>query len=591
MKVVGLDFGTTNVRVSFWDSERDAWGQDEDGAGPQPQMIGEGGTATMPAVVALQRLPGGEVTVLVGEEADQAEEDAQTLVIRNIKRHALSSDPYVNWHLEGKAAQGESSSWPPAWWDSNKLCVRAWDQEFPVWDLIENILDEALGRAGMEGDFEWRAGCPVHSGYHYRSGLTRALRALTGKGQVNWVVEEPVLFLTLAHRQGVVGESGLRGSHMVYDLGGGSFDCAIVQAMEDGQQMVVYGADGHPLLGGADIDEMITDKLELDAGRSLVRLAKEALGSTVHSRPVGEGKALTNDVLEATLGELGFINKSLTTMHDAYIAAKVLWKRGTGDDDPPIGEVINLDTRTGVARHVWQLTWNEMATDLDSVILFGGPTRSEFFSRQLSRWFGSEKVMSTSEALPELSQSIQDLELVGVSMGACYAYEGAFSPLYLNRLPAQVTLEDMETGAKVEYEPFQTFTPRFHPFGPFRSGPLTRPQPIVGSPEYPRTYQLTVNNGDGLVFKQEFVDEYINPRLMNQELRLIIDRYGRIGVEQRSQMASPKRYLIFEDTPWQTEMQREALQQLLEQDRRRKEREDARGRGMFGGFPWEYPTP
>ena len=149
----------------------------------------------------------------------------------------------------------------------------------------------------------------------------------------------------------------------------------------------------------------------------------------------------------------------------------------------------------------------------------------------------------------------------------------------------------METGAKVEYEPLQTFTPRFLPFGPFESGPLTRPQSVVGSLEYPRTYQLIVTNADGLVLKQGFIDEYINPRLMDQELRLIIDRYGRIGVEQRSEMASPRRYMVFGDTPWQTEMQREALQQLLEQEHRRRESDDARGRGMFGGFPWEYPTP
>ena len=93
------------------------------------------------------------------------------------------------------------------------------------------------------------------------------------------------------------------------------------------------------------------------------------------------------------------------------------------------------------------------------------------------------------------------------------------------------------------------------------------------------------------MFKRGFVGTYINSRLMNQEIRLIIDRYGRIGVEQRSQMASPRRYLIFDDTPWQTEMQLEVLQKLLEQDRGRRERDDARGRGMFGGFPWEYPTP
>ena len=53
MQVVGIDFGTTNVRIATWDPNGDL--------PPEPQLIGEGGVAYMPAVVALHRQPGGNV--------------------------------------------------------------------------------------------------------------------------------------------------------------------------------------------------------------------------------------------------------------------------------------------------------------------------------------------------------------------------------------------------------------------------------------------------------------------------------------------------------------------------------------------------
>ena len=442
MQIVGVDFGTTNIRISTWDPEGDL--------APEPQRIGLSDTTTMPAVVALDRGSGGEIKIIVGEDADDLQDDPnKTLVIRNIKRNALSSDDYVAWHLEGRNAQQEKAKWPPLWWNPDTNCVQAWDQVYPVWDLIHELLAEAFRRAGVEGEVEWRAGCPVHAGYEYRKGLADTLGRLSGVSELNWITEEPILFLTLARELGNLEE----GSYLVYDVGGGSFDCALVEI--SGHEGVVYGADGHPLLGGADVDEHLIEQLGYTGQLNLLRLAKERLSPSNPSVTLGDGAVISEDSVNATLEELGFFGKSLATLRDSYNSAKTLWKRPQGEYDPPIGEIISLDSE-GAIRYVSQLSLADLTHDIDGIIPIGGPTNSSYFRDHLSNIFGPGRILTPSEVLPELTGT-PNLELVGVSMGACYSYRDKDSPLYVNRLPASVSLVNLETGDVVEYKAFQSF--------------------------------------------------------------------------------------------------------------------------------------
>ena len=99
MEVVGIDFGTTNVRISTWDTDSPGL--------PQPSLIGKNPDTPdapyteemMPAVVALQRQQDGSVSVAVGEDAVALKEKDNALVIDNIKRWALSSDPFMRWQI------------------------------------------------------------------------------------------------------------------------------------------------------------------------------------------------------------------------------------------------------------------------------------------------------------------------------------------------------------------------------------------------------------------------------------------------------------------------------------------------------------
>ena len=571
MQVVGIDFGTSNVRIATWDSEGDL--------PPQPKLIGAQDTPAMPAVVALERRDNGEVATLVGEEADGLEdEDNRRIVIRNIKRIALSSDDYVQWHLDARNTHEAAAKWPPAWWNAERRCVQAWGQEYPVWNLISSILEEAFWRADIQGEYEWRAGCPVHSDYDYRRSLAETLSRVTDNdGSPFHVIEEPLLFLTAARRLGDLRE----GTFLIYDFGGGSFDCALVE-LKESDELLIYGADGHPLLGGSDIDERLARKLNYTGQTNLLRQAKESLTADIPAASLQAGIVLTLETLGSVLKEGKFVEKSESVSRDAYIVAKTLWNRGEGPDDPPAGEILYRDRSPGTVRFVWQMNWGDLANDVDGFILFGGPTKSPHFRECLEKLFGADKILAAEDLLAGL----QDAAITGAGIGACYSWDSSPShsslmPSYLNRLPVGVVLEDKHTGDKVEYAPFDHFTKSarraFSAFLSERSLPVIQGDLLQG-----KRYELTVaypnsegtevliptTSVDGSTQERQFVDRFINTNLIDSSVKLVIDRFGQVAVQQQSQTSSAKIEVIIEDSPWQTEQQRQYLAAKLEQDKR-----------------------
>ena len=568
MEIVGIDFGTTNVRISTWDP-------DDPNAGlPQPRLIGRGDTNLMPVVVALRRGSDGEVTVTVGEDADVLEDGPNTLVIRNIKRWALSNDPYVKWRLE----VGESD-WP-TWWNPEAGCVEPWDwgQQFQVKDLVAAVLAEAVSRAALPDGFEWRAGCPVHAGYDYRSMLSEVLAGLAGRGNVSWIVDEPVLFLAAAQRN-IDPDSGFRleGSYLVYDLGGGSFDCTLVEVRSSGE-MIVYGADGDPLLGGSNIDRDLAARL--GGAENLLRLAKEQATPDNPTVPFGGSVALAWTDVESELRSGKFIQRSLMAMRDAYLSAKaVVWRRGGAPGTGPRDLVLDGDDETGQVRFVWQLGYSDMARDLDGIIMFGGPTRSPFFRQNLARWFGEAKVMLAQD----LIGGVPDPELTGVSMGACYFPTGENFHQVPSRLPYQVALENTLTGRDedaVRYRPHQHFVDTFQPAEEFESPWLPQER---GNPQ---EYELTITDPDGVVLERQAVDGYLEPegRQPATGLRLVIDRLGPVYVEKKSEgigLPWTKRITVVENPPWQTEEQRLLLAALQEREQRRDVERQQRDRATL----------
>lgn len=553
MQVVGIDLGTTNLRISTWDS-------DQPNRVPQPLTIGQGESYTMPTVIAFRRQPGGEIETLVGEEADSLEDSPNQVVVRNVKRYALAHDPYVQWHLEVREIE-----WP-VWWNQEARCVQVWGQDFPVKDLISLMLKEAFQRAGLSLGFEWRAGCPVHAGFTYRSELAQAITELsgTGRGDVSWVIEEPLLLLSLARRLRTLDP----GSYLVYDLGGGSFDCALAQVNENGE-MVVYGADGNPTIGGSDIDRFLTADLEYEGPPHLLRLAKEAVTPSDPQETSGD-KVLTWENYKKAVVEERFFPKTFAALRDAYTSAKCIW--GRYEDSPRGGsEIIGHNPVTGEVKFVWEMGWDNIAKDLDGIILCGGPTKSAVFPENVKGRFSDARIIPTSELIPE-DTDIRNPELTAISAGACCAYEEAYIPLYVNRLPVRITLEDLQTGRKVHYEPYEHLAPSAkNPFDLFLSSESLDEEPE--DPYSDSRYELIITTPEGVVLKsidvngvereRQPVDPYINTRLIGSSLRLVINRLGYVGVEQQSSNTSPKRFLVLADVPWQTGTPKQIMERVF----------------------------
>ena len=291
-------------------------------------------------------------------------------------------------------------------------------------------------------------------GFDYRSDLTQALTELAGHGNINWVVEEPLLLLALGHRA----LRNSEGSYLIYDLGGGSFDSTMAEVHE-GNELVVYGADGHPRIGGSDIDQFLEEKLQ-EAGfggsQTDIRVAKESLSPEDPSQRLIGGFTLSWGDVETALFKSGFLQKTAMSTRDAYVSARGL-----------TGELLDQSIDTGEVKFVWQLSYKDIAEEIDNIVLYGGAIRAGngYFVEKLKKVFG-DKAKTASEWLEDID--ILDAELLGISLGACYFadkdhfIDKGFSA-FVNRLPVRITLENLHTGESVSYDPYDNLTPPYKP--------------------------------------------------------------------------------------------------------------------------------
>ena len=567
MVVVGIDLGTSNLRISTWDP----YGS----ASPQPLPIGQGGASFMPAVISLHRRRGGAVDIEVGENADNAdnpEKDPNVLVIRNIKRYALEHDAYVKDYLESYLHE-----WP-TWWNRDTRCVEVWGEVFTIKYLLGKMLAEAFRRASLTEGFDWAAGCPVHAGFRYRSDLQEVITELGGNSSGR-VVEEPILFLTLAHESGTLDP----GSYLVYDLGGGSFDCALAQVTEAGPEgrMTVFGADGDPVLGGANVDSSLEKKLNYSGPEVLLRLAKERALVTNTGQPLPGGAVLYPQHVEEAIQENHLESKTLTAIRLALLGAKVIWNRGEGST--PAGDIIRRNTASRAVTFVQDLNWQELGNGLNGIILCGGPTKSPLFYKGLAKVFPDIPILSSAELIDWLPDS----ELTAISAGACYSFISQHTSIYVNRLPARISLQDLQTGETLTYEPYTHLAPPpsklFSPY--VSSTSLPRKEPGLSNMD---RYELAVTTPDGVLLEQCFADSVINSRLIGSQLRLVINRLGQVGVQQETSSRAAQKHILVNTPSWQTPEQQQALERQLEQERQYQVEESARWRQSISNNPFGW---
>ena len=521
--VVGIDFGTTNVRIAQWDVDS--------GENPYSCPIGNDDPFTMPTVIAFQRQRGGNVDIMFGEDADSLEGVPNTHVIRNIKRYALATDDYVReqleWHL-----QQQGKSWP-TWFDPDTRSIRVWNETMSIEEAIRQILKESISRAGLAGSVaEWRAGCPVNCDLVYRRALVSALDDLDCAGKVEWITQEPLLLLALGRSI----ESLENGRYLVYDLGGGSFDCAIVEVKDE--DLIVLSDESLPTLGGMDVDDMLMKRLGYGGSPQLLRIAKERLSSDDEETDL-DGHILTvQDVIdvlekgprdqESPKQQGWFINQTLVAMVNAYNKAQLM-----------------IDPLRSYNVGGWKSSIESMTDNIDRVLVVGGPTRMEYFTDKLGEIFGDEKVLTADELARTADRAdIADAALTALSHGACYMYGKRYVPITIDRIPARITLRvtDGHSTEEDSYEPFHRL-PFRRPLAP-HVGRL-----IIGRPLYPHeeplttfdpdtdtTYAVLITSPDGDTLYDSGPHDirmrrsgYRSPRA--DRIMLVVDRLGGVKVK------------------------------------------------------------
>ena len=529
-KIVGIDFGTANVRITQWDADSEA--------NPVSLPIGEGDVSWMPSVIAFQKRADGEIGVEVGETADGFWNVPNTEVVRNIKRWALSSDPHVRNIIEW-TFQNQENPWPE-WFDHATRSIRLWDETvMTATEAITRILKVAISRAGLAGAAaEWRAGCPVESDLIYRKAIVSALDELGCDGKIKWVAEEPTLLLALGKETGALQD----GLHMVYDLGGGSFDCAVVEIR--GGDISVLAQEGL-MLGGADMDEMLVEKLRKDGytgAPQLVRIAKEQLTPENPVSGIEDHYELSLNDVEDVVRKGDFINRTMTAMANAYCKARIMFH-----DTYMVGG--------------WYATIEEMVKDVRGVLLVGGPTRMGYFADELRRIFGDDKVITASELVQGANRpDIVDPELTALSHGASYLSLGIYAPLTVDRIPVNITLK-VTDGHSTDEDTYTAFQ-RLHfrkPLAPYQG------RWVALDSEANKTYSVLVTDPDGELLHESGPhtmrmprDGYIGPRA--DRARLIVDRLGGIKVRLGAGFTSVPSPLedvheiIIDNPPWKPDI-------------------------------------
>src|SRR5262249_3553449 len=132
----------------------------------------------------------------------------------------------------------------------------------------------------MEAPLEVAIGVPANSNSNQRFLTIEAFRLADFR--VVGVYDEPsAAGIEYAHRYREKDVTKKRENLLVYDLGGGTFDCSVIRLAGDGQAVVASSGIGQ--LGGDDFDAVLLEMAEgnhLPGGDRLLeicRLAKERL--------------------------------------------------------------------------------------------------------------------------------------------------------------------------------------------------------------------------------------------------------------------------------------------------------------------------
>ncbi|WP_336711024.1 Hsp70 family protein [Arthrobacter sp. USHLN218] len=328
--VLGIDVGTSFTAAAV------ARTGSQGPAGPQPFHLGQR-AATIPSVVFL----GGDGQVLVGDAAERRGVDQPDRVVREFKRRVGDSVPIV---VGDRFAAPEELLATMARW----------------------VVDRATEREGS-APLAITVSHPASWG-GYKSELLRQALAQAGLADAALVSEPEAAALHYASQERVPDGSLVA----VYDLGGGTFDAAILRK-DSGTSFSPLGRpNGIDQLGGADFDEAVFNHVAagaaeafdgLDTADPAVLLALARL-----RRECTEAKEALSSDSEATIPVL---------LPGAQTQVRLVRQEFEAMIDDAIGRTIGTLRQTLEAAGIDPV-------QLSAVLLIGGSSRIPLVAQQLS---------------------------------------------------------------------------------------------------------------------------------------------------------------------------------------------------------------
>src|SRR5712692_1370073 len=394
-RIVGIDLGTTNSLVAYWDNQ----------AGRPVCVPGPYGSTLCPSVVSLD--PDGRV--IVGEPARRRLLTQPERTIYSVKRLMGRGVADIQDELKLFPFRIDPSS-------KNVIRVLLGDKVFTPPEISAFILRELKNWAeAYFGETVDRAVITVPAYFNdAQRQATKDAGKIAGL-EVLRLVNEPTaaaLAYGLHEKQ--------RGRVAVYDLGGGTFDISVLKLIStaEGDIYQVLSTNGDTHLGGDDIDNLLQsfaheqilqqDQIDFSPHAELAQELRKSLIAVKHELSTADSAALRFPLPSGAI----FVHEFTRGAFEALIRPIVDRTMG------PVKQAL-ADARLKIA-------------DIEEVVLVGGATRMPLIRRTVQEFFDRK---------PHTDLNPDEVVALGAAVQANILDRGVKNMLLLDVTPLSLGIE------------------------------------------------------------------------------------------------------------------------------------------------------